>query len=71
MITIMKYSPITKFTSEMQVNCTEEQYADYKAGNGFIQDCLPQATVDQREFVMTGILPGEWDAIFANEEGDE
>lgn len=40
----------------------------YKAG-ALIQVAFPTLTDDEREFLMTGIGPGEWDAIFS--ESDE
>jgi len=30
-----------------------------------IQDAMPNLNADQREFLMTGITPAEWDAMFA------
>jgi len=33
-----------------------------------IQDAMPNVSVDEREFIMTGITPEEWDSTF-NEEG--
>ena len=31
---------------------------------GLIQDVMPHLTADEREFIMTGITPAEWDATF-------
>jgi hypothetical protein len=31
-----------------------------------IQDAFPDLTADQREFIMTGITPEEWDQMFSN-----
>lgn len=33
-----------------------------------IQDAFPMLNADQREFLMTGLTPEEWDAIFGEEE---
>ncbi len=30
---------------------------------GFIQDIMPQVSKDDREFIMSGITPEEWDAM--------
>lgn len=34
-----------------------------------VQDAFPELTPDQREFLLTGISPEEWDTLF--QEGDE
>jgi hypothetical protein len=33
-----------------------------------IQDAFPDLTADQREFIMTGITPEEWDQMFSNSD---
>lgn len=33
-----------------------------------IQDAFPYLSADDREFLLTGITPEEWDAIFGEEE---
>lgn len=33
----------------------------------FIQDAFPQLTDDEREFILTGLTPEDWDAIFPEE----
>lgn len=37
----------------------------------YVQDAYHFLTEDQREFIMTGILPNEWDALFADEGDDD
>jgi hypothetical protein len=44
-----------------------EGYARYRGGD-LIQRAFPFLNADQREFLMTGILPEEWDAMWAEEE---
>jgi hypothetical protein len=40
-----------------------------KVGNGLpIQAVFPGLTADDREFLMTGITPGEWDAAFGDDD---
>ena len=34
----------------------------------FIQDAFPFMTRSEREFLQTGILPDEWDAIFKDKD---
>jgi hypothetical protein len=37
----------------------------WRAGT-LIQDAFPMLTVDQREFLMTGATPEEWNACFSD-----
>lgn len=34
----------------------------------YIQTALPHLTADQREFLLTGATPAEWDAAFKDED---
>ena len=43
---------------------TQDQIDSYKSG-ALVQDVFPHLDADQREFVMTGITPEEWDAHFS------
>lgn len=36
-----------------------------------IQDILPEYTNDEREFLISGITPDEWDSMFNEGVGDE
>ncbi len=49
------------------LNITEEQLAAYRRGNAPIQDIFPNLSADDREFIMTGVAPGEWDEFFSEE----
>lgn len=55
----------------MALHCTPEQYrkgvADYKAGK-LIQDAFPFLNDGEREFLLTGITPEEWNTMFEDEE---
>lgn len=33
-----------------------------------VQDAFPQLGLEHREFLITGITPGEWDSIFGDED---
>jgi hypothetical protein len=45
-----------------------KDYERWEAGGIVIQDALPYLTADEREFLMTGILPHEWGEIFKDPE---
>lgn len=45
---------------------TQEQLDRWQAGC-LIQNAMPQLTADEREFIMTGTTPDEWDAMFGED----
>ena len=55
-------------TNTLDLPVTEEQFAVYRGGV-LIQDAFPNLNEDQREFIMTGMLPDEWEELF--EDNDE
>jgi len=48
---------------------TEQQMAEYQNG-ALVQVAFPQLTPDQREFILTGMSPEEWDEMCADIEDD-
>lgn len=40
----------------------------WEAGLGNIQDLMPYLNDDDREFILSGITPGEWDTLYREEE---
>ena len=64
---IYRHSPITRRTVYMDIPVTLEQLDKWKAGM-LIQDAMPNLSADQREFIMTGILPHEWERLFGEKK---
>ena len=64
---ITKTSILSGKTRTMKTSATAEQIEKWLGGM-LIQDAMPNVSVDEREFIMTGITPEEWDSTF-NEEG--
>jgi len=60
---ITRTSRLTGNTSVMDLPITREQLAAWIDGE-LIQNAMPHLDADQREFVMTGITPDEWQAAF-------
>ena len=54
----------------MVINCTAEQYVkgveDYNSGK-LIQEAFGFLNADEREFLVSGLTPQEWNAIFPKE----
>ena len=67
MITITRRSPLTGRTSTMRMDISEGALQAWQGGM-LIQDAMPNLSANEREFVMTGITPYEWDNMFEEEE---
>jgi len=57
---IERTSPFTGKTNIRDIPVTWEQYQDWIDGM-LIQHAMPNLSPDDREFIMTGITPEEWD----------
>ena len=64
---ITKTSILSGKTRTKDSNVNRSQIDKWVAGM-LIQDAMPNVSVDEREFIMTGSTPEEWDLYF-NEEG--
>lgn len=62
---ITRTSRLTGNTSAMDLPITREQLAAWVDGE-LIQNVMPHLTADQREFMITGITPAEWNAAFGS-----
>ena len=60
---ITRTSPFSNKTNIMEIDVTEEQIALWESGT-LIQNAMPNLSADEREFIMTGITPEEWDSAF-------
>ena len=64
---IERTSMISGKTNSMELPITNAQL-DRWTGGELIQNVFPDLSVDQREFLMTGITPEEWDLTFGEEK---
>lgn len=60
---IRKQSPISGNVNEMDIDVTTEQLKSWADGT-LAQDAFPNLSADEREFIMTGITPEEWEETF-------
>ena len=63
-VDVSKTSMMSGKENTMSMTFTRQQYDAWKAGM-LIQDAMPQLSAEEREFLMTGITPAEWDSVFA------
>ena len=59
---IGRRSPLTGIVRVWELDITEEQHRLWEQGE-LIQNAMPHLTPDEREFVMTGISPEEWEWV--------
>lgn len=59
-------SHLTGKEGTMDLPISEARLKDYAndGGKTLIQRLLPELNADQREFLKTGIMPGEWEDMF-------
>jgi len=61
---VSNVSMLSATSHTMTLNVTMSQYLDWKQG-ALIQNAMPNLSADEREFLMTGITPDEWDEAFS------
>lgn len=49
---------------EYSVEITKKEFYDWKVNGGMIQDVLSRLDISQREFLISGFTPAEWDETF-------
>ncbi len=64
---ITKRSMITGLVHVREIDITEQQLDQMKRGK-HIQWLCPQLSADDREFLITGITPEEWEQYMGEEE---
>lgn len=66
---VTRISPITGERNTFEVNCTEDNLLDLSRGIDVVL-ALPNATPEQREFVVRGVLPDEADKLYPEPSGE-
>lgn len=68
---IIKRSPVTGQLNARDIDVTIEQLIAWQGGV-LIQDAMPHLSADDREFILTGMTPEDWEEVFGDDEyGDE
>ena len=67
---ITRQSILSKKISSMDIDVTHEQIAQWESGV-LIHQAMPHLCEDEREFIMTGITPDEWDTHMVGEDDDD
>jgi len=63
---IRRKSQLTGKTREKEIDVDQQQLLNWASGI-HIQHAMPNVSAEDREFIMTGITPEEWDGAFPAE----
>jgi hypothetical protein len=64
---IRRKSSISGLYHTMDIPTTPELIAEWEYTGKPIQEIMPNLTADQREFLISGITPEEWEELFTEE----
>lgn len=67
---ITKVSMFSGVAHTLDIPVTQEQLDDWRGGT-LIQNAMPNLSPDDREFLMTGMTPDEWEDLFQGEDDDD
>jgi hypothetical protein len=63
---ITRRSAFSGKINSCEIDVTQAQLDNWKNG-GLIQNVMPNLSADEREFLMTGVTPIEWEETFGKE----
>ena len=64
---ILKVSQLSGKLNSMELNVTESQmdrFHNRRENGEYVQTIFPNLTSEEREFLLSGITPSEWNEIF-------
>jgi hypothetical protein len=61
---ITNKSKVSGIVRSMDLPVTEAQLNRYNTGRFTLQDCFPNLSPNEREFIKTGITADEWEETF-------
>jgi hypothetical protein len=67
---VIRYSVLKGTFNKAILKLTEEQYNNWKVKRMLIQDAIPHLDKNEREFLMTGYTPEDWEEMFPPEEDE-
>jgi len=68
---IKRFSPVSLKENTMTLTIDPADLQKWQNGE-LVQTAFPYLTPAEREFIISGVLPGEWDTLFSDEdEADE
>lgn len=68
---LKKRSVFTGREVEMEIDCTPEDVVRWQRSRRPIQEMIPGLTSNEREFLLSGATPQEWDELFDDRDKQE
>ena len=62
---VTKTSPLTGEKNTMEIDVTQEQLDLWNNGM-LIQEAMPHLSSDEREFILSGYTPEDWDQMYGD-----
>lgn len=67
MLLFARTSPLTGLVNTRRIDVTKEEFINWRFRGMLIQNAMPRASADDREFLLTGHTPEDWARMFPNE----
>lgn len=67
---VRRQSQFSGVVHEMDLPITKEQIENYNQGM-LVQYAFPHLSREEREFILTGITPQEWQFMFATDDDEQ
>lgn len=67
---IKRFSPVSLKENTMTLTIDPADLQKWQNGE-LVQNAFPYLTPAEREFIISGVLPGEWDTLFSDEDEDD
>lgn len=64
---ITRVSPLTGKENTLDINITLEDYLSWSSSKIPVQKAFPKLSANEREFLITGLAPGEWEEFLGPE----
>ncbi len=64
MMVIERKSIITGQLNKMELKVTPQQMKRFYGGSELTQNIFPHLSTEEREFLISGMVPNEWNNIF-------
>ena len=61
---VQRKSILSGKLNEMELNVTSQQMERFYSGRELTQNIFPNLNSEEREFLISGMLPNEWDKNF-------
>ena len=68
---VVRRSPFDNVYREIDLPTWTQEKENLWRNGELIQDVAPELSLDEREFIMTGITPEQWDNAIAVPQGSE